>query len=40
VCELLHPVKEFERKNAKLKRLVAGLRVDNPLHEEIASANS
>jgi hypothetical protein len=40
VCELLLPVKEFERENAKLKRLVAGLSVDKQLLEDIASANS
>lgn len=40
VCELLLPVKEFEPKNTKLKRLVAGLSADKPLLEDIASANS
>jgi hypothetical protein len=40
VCELLLSVKEFERENAKLERLVAGLSVDKQLLEDITSANS
>jgi hypothetical protein len=35
-----HRLKELERENARLKRLVADLSVDNQILKEAASGNS